>query len=89
MSVTPIQRTLLRAILDGATLKVHRDLDGHKIHLLHPLSGESSPVPRELVESLRKLGLIQSNMKFPAATYVLTERALDALAAIPGEDDDH
>jgi hypothetical protein len=74
-------------MLDGATLKVHRDLDGRKTHLLHPLTGESSPIPRELVGSLRKLGLIQSNLKFPAATYILTDRALDALAALPGEDD--
>jgi hypothetical protein len=68
-------------MLDGATLKVHRDLDGHKAHLLHPLAGEPTPVPSELVESLRNLGLIQSNLKFPAATYVLTDRALDTLTA--------
>lgn len=67
-------------MLDGATLKVHRDLEGRKTHLLHPLSGEPSPVPPELVESLRKIGLIQSNMKFPAATYVLTDKAVQLIA---------
>ncbi len=66
---------------DGATLKAHRDLEGHKTHLLHPLHGEPSPIPAELVESLRVLGLIQSNLKFPAATYVLTDLSLDALGA--------
>lgn len=79
--LTPAQRALLRAMLDGAALKVHRDLDGHKMHLLHPLTGEPSPVSAELVESLRVHGLIQSNLKFPAATYVLTDRALAALDA--------
>ena len=81
MALSPAQRTLLRAMLDGAALKVHRDLDGNKTHLLHPLTGEPTPVAAELVESLRVLGLIQSNLKFPAATYLLTDRALDALTA--------
>jgi len=88
MLLTPAQRSLLRAMLDGATLKVHRDLDGHKTHLLHPLTGETAPVSAELVESLRVLGLIQSNLKFPAATYLLTDRALDALAASTGGTDE-
>jgi hypothetical protein len=73
-------------MLDGAALKVHRDLDGRKTHLLHPLDSDPLPVAAELVESLRSLGLIQSNLKFPAATYVLTDRAL---ATISGEKDDH
>jgi hypothetical protein len=85
ISITQAQRDLLRAMRDGATLKVHRDLDGHKTHLLHPLSGEQWPVSAELVESLRVLDLIQSNLKFPAATYILTERALAALATSPEE----
>jgi hypothetical protein len=73
---------------DGATLKVHRELDGAKIHRLHPLAGEPLPIPAELVESLREPGLIHSNLKFPAATYVLTDRALLALAASQGETDE-
>ena len=67
------------AMRDGATLKIHRDLDGQKEHLLHPLQGEPQPVSAALVDSLRNLGLIQSNFKFPAATYVLTDKALAAL----------
>jgi hypothetical protein len=82
--LTPAQITLLRAMLDGAALKVHRDLDGAKTHLLHPLAGDPLPITAELVESLRDRGLIQSNLKFPAATYVLTDRALAALAASQG-----
>ena len=66
---------------DGAALKIHRDLDGDKQHLLHPLNGEPQPVDAALVESLRDLELIQSNLKFPAATYVLTDRAVQALSS--------
>ena len=32
------------AMRDGASLKIHRDLDGDKQHLLHPLDGEPEPV---------------------------------------------
>ena len=81
MKLTTAQRDLLVAMRDGASLKIHRDLDGDKQHLLHPLSGEPEPVDIALVESLRDLELIQSNLKFPAATYVLTDRALQALSS--------
>jgi hypothetical protein len=74
MRLTPDQRRILRAMHDGATLKAHRTLDGEKVHRLHPLVGEPELVDAALVESLRDLGLIQSNLKFPAATYILTER---------------
>ncbi len=79
--LTPPQRDLLLAMREGATLKNHRDLDGQKVHLLHPLGGDPQPVSLALVESLRALGLIQSNLKFPVATYVLTDTALAALSS--------
>lgn len=80
MALTTAQRDLLEAMRDGATLKVHRELDGQKIHLLHPLAGDPLPIPAGLVDSLRDRGLIQSNLKFPAATYLLTDRALEILS---------
>lgn len=83
MRLSPAQRHLLRAMHDGATLKAHRDLDGEKVHRLHPLSGEPEPVDAALVESLRELGLIQSNMKFPVATYILTEQGLKVTGREP------
>jgi len=64
---------------EGATLKAHRTLDGEKTHRLHPLNGEPEIVERRVVESLVDFGLIQSNLKFPAATYVLTEDGVQAL----------
>ncbi len=77
---------ILHAILDGATLKVHRTMDGAKTHLLHPLTGPAEPVDPAAVEALRQRGLIASNMKFPAATYVLTERGI-AVATSNSEQD--
>ncbi len=64
---------ILRAMLDGATLKAHRTLDGAKTYILHPLDGPDEIVDRAAVEALKQRGLIASNLKFPAATYVLTE----------------
>ena len=60
-------------------LKVHRTLDGEKVHRLHPLDGEPETVERHVVESLIALDLIQSNLKFPAATYVLTDKGVNTL----------
>ena len=62
----------------GATLKAHRTLDGEKTHILHPLHGPAEAVERAAVETLKRRGLIASNLKFPAATYVLTERGIAA-----------
>ncbi len=86
MILTTAQRRLLQAMASGAVLKAHRGLDGEKEHLLHPLHGEPEPVPAALVESLHERGLIQSNLKFPAATYVLADRAISELARTPGHD---
>jgi hypothetical protein len=81
MNLSVAQRELLMAMRDGASLKIHRELDGDKQHLLHPLESETEPVDAALVESLRDLDLIQSNLKFPAADYVLTDKALAALSS--------
>jgi hypothetical protein len=81
MILTPAQRRLLHAMAAGAALKAHRGLDGEKEHLLHPLHGEPEPVPAALVESLRERGLIQSNLKFPAATYLLTDKAFEVISS--------
>jgi hypothetical protein len=57
----------------GATLKAHRTLDGEKVHRLHLLDGPAVDVDSAAVERLKRRGLIASNMKFPAAVYLLTE----------------
>jgi hypothetical protein len=71
---------LLRAMAAGSTLKVHRDMDGHKDFVLHPLKGAPEPVPAAVAVALVEAGLIDSNKKFPAATFWLTERGRAALA---------
>ncbi len=73
MQPTPTQLELLQAIARGLTLKSHRDLEGYKEYRLHTLDGLSTSVPWEDVEALQSGGLIDSNKKFPSATYWLTD----------------
>ncbi len=76
------QRALLTALLDGCTLKVHRTVDGEKIYRLHASDGASAePILNYVVTALEKQGLIVSNMKFPAATYLLTDRGAQLAAS--------
>jgi hypothetical protein len=72
MRLTTQQRNLLRAMASGSTLKVHRDLEGTKEYRLHPLDRAAEIVERQVVEALQEQNLIDSNKKFPAATYWLT-----------------
>lgn len=83
------ERRVLRAVAAGWTLKVHRTLDGEKVYRLHPL--DAAPVEEvdgRVVEALREQGLIDSNKKFPAATYLLTEKGRQAVLAMGEEADD-
>ena len=73
MQLTPAQVELLHAIANGLTLKSHRDLEGRKEYRLHALDGHSTLVPWDDVAALHSAGLIDSNQKFPSATYWLTE----------------
>lgn len=63
---------LLRAIADGGLLRAHRDLEGRKAFRLHAPDGSVYLVPPDLVQQLVDAGLIDSNKKFPVATYWLT-----------------
>jgi hypothetical protein len=74
MKLSPTQQKVLLALINGATLKSHRYLSGVKLYKLHALDGSSETVRRPTVECLRREGLIDSNKKFPAATYLLTEK---------------
>jgi hypothetical protein len=82
-TLSPAQSRLLLRLFQGDTLKDHRYLDGSKVYKLHPLDGPPETVHRATVEVLRRRGLIESNKKFPAATYLLTPagRALGASLA--------
>ena len=72
MKLSAAEASLLQALERGCTLKSHRYLDGTKQFQLHPLEGSPEPVSGKIVESLYTNGLIQSNQKFPTATYLLT-----------------
>jgi len=74
--LTPAAQDLLIALAAGATLKAHRTLEGSKHHQLHRLTGESVPVDAATVRALERRRLLASNMKFPAATYLLTEQGI-------------
>ena len=82
------QRRILRALQSGCHLKVHRDLDGAKVYRLHcPACGEDGGedaaelVAAGSVDALERHGYLQSNLKFPAATLLLTERGRQAASA--------
>jgi len=68
---------------EGTALKSRRTMDGDKAYNLHPLNGgPAQTVPRRAVEGLLRGGLIRSNQKFPAATFLLTERGRAAAEAL-------
>ncbi len=81
------EKHLLAALVQGSRLRSHRYLDGVKVYRLHqPEDDAGEDVPAALVERLRERGLIAGNMKFPAATYLLTalgEQTAAALVADP------
>lgn len=71
------EQAVLAALADGWTLKSHRTLDGEKHYRLHSLDGAVADVETSVVERLTARRLVQSNQKFPAATYLLTDRGRD------------
>jgi hypothetical protein len=73
MPLSPAHRRLLRALAAGHTLKAHRDLEGGKVFRLHFAdSRPAEDLDRRLAEDLVARGLLDSNKKFPAATFWLT-----------------
>ena len=84
MKLSEEQANILRDLIGGSTLKVHRYLDGEKIHRLHPLDGPPETVPKAIVESLKQRLLIESNKKFPAATYLLTDKGRSIAVTLTG-----
>lgn len=86
MDLSASEKAVLSALAAGWTLKSHRYLDGRKEYRLHPLAeGEVQAVSWETMERLRERALIDSNKKFPAATYLLTDRGKAVVAQLPGQ----
>jgi hypothetical protein len=83
-SLSPAQQQVLKTLHRGATLKAHRYLDGRKQYKLHHLDGSSQTVRRPTVDALKRAGLIDSNKKFPAATYLLTDEGRRLAVGLAG-----
>ncbi len=82
MRLSGKQKQVLCALAEGRILKAHRHLDGTKVFLLHALDGPSEAVRGDVVAALEKRRLIDSNKKFPAATFLLTDAGRAAVAAL-------
>jgi hypothetical protein len=74
MRLSPAQTRVLQGLIEGGTLKIQRHLDGTKVYQLYQLDGSAEIIRRTTVDYLKTQGLIDSNKKFPAATYLLTEK---------------
>lgn len=74
MRLAETHKRVLAAMAGPYFLKSHRDIEGHKVYKLHPLEGPEEVIPAKVVDDLVEQGLIDSNKKFPAATYWLTEK---------------
>ena len=72
--VSAESQKLLLSLAAGATLKSHRDIEGRKSYKLHPLRGAATSVRYRVVQKLRHKRLLETNQKFPAATFLLTEK---------------
>jgi uncharacterized protein YjhX (UPF0386 family) len=82
MKLSKAQAKVLQGLMEGGTLKVHRHLDGSKVYQLHPLEGEPLTLQEAMVRRLETQGLIESNKKFPAATYLLTEKGKEVAVSL-------
>jgi hypothetical protein len=84
--MTKAQQAILIRIAEGWTLKSHRDEEGNKVYRLHALTGEVLDLAWRPVQRLQAGGYIYGNQKFPAATFLLTEKGRAAIAeAVEGE----
>ncbi len=83
MRLSTEQRRILAALQGGCYLKIHRTVDGDKVYRLYCSSSSDDrgeELPAAAVDALERHGYLQSNMKFPAATLLLTERGVRARA---------
>lgn len=71
--LTHDQQQVLIAIFNGAALRSHRDLEGNKHYALYEDAGEHK-IGRKTVLDLRNKRLLETNHKFPSATFLLTDR---------------
>ena len=80
----PAQAALLMKLQQGTVLKVHRTVDGDKVYRLHQAGAPDQEIEPALVAALTDRDLLQSNMKFPAATFLLTDKGVAVARQLSG-----
>lgn len=75
---------VLYAMMQGDSLRSQRDLEGNKRYELRSLTGEKEAIPLKIVESLRNKRLIETNHKFPSATFLLTGHGVRVAEKLSG-----
>lgn len=83
-ALEPAQAALLTKLQQGAVLKVHRTVDGDKVYRLHQAGAPDQEIEPALVAALTDRDLLQSNMKFPAATFLLTDKGVAVAVQLSG-----
>jgi hypothetical protein len=83
------QKELLVALQNGSRLQVHRTVDGEKRYRLYAAGNAggkdtAAEVAPADVAYLEHHHLVESNMKFPAANFLLTDGGAEIAAAISG-----
>lgn len=79
--LTNKQQQIVIAVFQGSALRSQRDIEGGKIYELRGKTS-SQPIPRKIVLDLRKKRLIETNHKFPSATFLLTTDGLKIAAQL-------
>src|SRR6185295_2126741 len=87
MELSDAHRDVLRALAEGIVLKGHRNIEGEKVYKLHAMDGsEIEVISPDVVEFLKEEKLIHSNMKFPAASFLLTDKGRQIASELIGRD---
>jgi hypothetical protein len=87
IELSEAQQHILSALAEGLVLKGHRTLDGDKAYRLHDMDGSVlEAIDAAAMDALKDEKLIHSNMKFPAASFLLTEKGRKIAAEIAGHD---
>lgn len=86
MHLSQAQKKLLTDLQHGSQLKIVRTADGAKQYrLFTPDASSAATVAAAVVAPMERTGLLASNMKFPAAAMLLTDKGAAAAAAISGQ----
>lgn len=87
IELTEAQEVVLKALADGIVLKGHRNIEGEKRYKLHAMDGsELAIIDAQVIDFLKENKLVHSNMKFPAASFLLTDKGREIASRLIGRD---